>query len=194
MCDTVILVEQQQQQQQQAPIAVLCRGGAEPPAEPPAVLCRGGAEPPAEPPSIESQFNSLLQDLSSFKLQLSDIQTKVRSLEKHITKELKSKGKTEKKQTTLKLISQTGFNKAVPISDELCVFLSKPLGTSLSRTEVTQFITNYIRDHKLQDMSTRKLIQPNEALFKLLHLKSSDEEVTYFNLQKYLNIHFTASA
>lgn len=146
-------------------------------------------EPPPAP-TIESQFNSLLQDLSCFKLQLHDIQGKVKLLEKSITKELKSKGKQEKKQTTLKLQLPSGFDKPAPISEDMCLFLGKPIGSTMSLTELTQFITNYIRDNKLQDMTERKIIKPNEALIKLLKIKSPDEQVTYFNLQKYLSIHY----
>jgi chromatin remodeling complex protein RSC6 len=158
-------------------------GGAEPQPQ----NCRVGAEPQ---PTIESQFNSLLQDLSCFKLQLHDIQGKVKLLEKTITKELKSKGKQEKKQTTLNLQLPSGFDKPAPISEDMCLFLGKPIGSTMSLTELTQFMTNYIRDNKLQDMKERKIIKPNEALIKLLKLKSPDEQVTYFNLQKYLSIHF----
>ena len=147
------------------------------------------AEPPPAP-TIESQFNSLLQDLSCFKLQLHDIQGKVKLLENSITKELKSKGKQEKKQTTLKLQLPSGFDKPAPISEDMCLFLGKPIGSTMSLTELTQFITNYIRDNKLQDMKERKSIKPDAALIKLLKLKSPDEQVTYFNLQKYLSIHY----
>ena len=147
------------------------------------------AEPPPAPTN-ESQFNSLLQDLSCFKLQLHDIQGKVKLLEKSITKELKSKGKQEKKQTTLKLQLPSGFDKPAPISEDMCLFLGKPIGSTMSLTELTQFMTNYIRDNKLQDMKERKIIKPNEALIKLLKIKSPDEHVTYFNLQKYLSIHY----
>jgi chromatin remodeling complex protein RSC6 len=146
-------------------------------------------EPPPAP-TIESQFNSLLQDLSCFKLQLHDIQGKVKLLEKTITKELKSKGKQEKKQTTLKLQLPSGFDKPSSISDEMCLFLGKPIGSTMSLTELTQFMTNYIRDNKCQDMTERKNIKPDEVLRKLLKLKTPDEQVTYFNLQKYLSIHF----
>lgn len=149
---------------------------------------------PIESPSIESQFNSLLQDLSLFKTQLSDIQSKVRILEKTITKELKNKEKQEKKQekkqtTLFKLQQPSGFDKVAPVSEELCLFLNKPNGSMLSRTEVTTAVTNYIRNHKLQNMTNRKKIMPNEALSTLLHLTENDE-LTYFNLQKYLSIHF----
>ena len=161
-------------------------------AEPQPQNCRvacvaGGAEPQ---PTIESQFNSLLQDLSCFKLQLHDIQGKVKLLEKSITKELKSKGKQEKKQTTLKLQLPSGFDKPAPISEDMCLFIGRPIGSTMSLTELTQFITNYIRDNKCQDMTERKIIKPDAALRKLLKIKSPDEQVTYFNLQKYLNIHF----
>ena len=148
------------------------------------------AEPPPPAPTIESQFNSLLQDLSCFKLQLHDIQGKVKLLEKTITKELKSKGKQEKKQTTLKLQLPSGFDKPAPISEDMCLFIGRPIGSTMSLTELTQFITTYIRDNKCQDMTERKIIKPDAALRKLLKIKSPDEQVTYFNLQKYLNIHF----
>jgi chromatin remodeling complex protein RSC6 len=141
-------------------------------------------------PTIECQFNSVLQDLMSFKTQINEIQSKFRLLEKTVTKELKNRTKQEKKKPTLKMQQPTGFAKPAPITDELCIFMGKPLGSAVARTELTQFITTYIRNNKLQDMNMRKRIKPDEALYKLLQLKSHDEEVTYFNIQKYLNAHF----
>ena len=162
--------------------------------EPTAVLASVVLAEPvaAAAPSIETQFNSLLQDLSLFKTQLSDIQTKVRLLEKTITKELKNKDKQEKKQSTiaLKIQQPSGFDKPAPVTEELCMFLRKPVGTLLARTEVTTAVTNYIRTHKLQDMTQRKKIKPDEALSTLLHLGENAEQLTYFNLQKHLSIHF----
>ena len=70
------------------------------------------------------------------------------------------------------------------------MFLRKPVGTLLARTEVTTAVTNYIRTHKLQDMTQRKKIKPDEALSTLLHLGENAEQLTYFNLQKHLSIHF----
>ena len=142
-------------------------------------------------PSIDSQFNSLLSDLTIFKTYLSDIQTKVRLLEKTVKSEIKNEQKNKIKQERIKKVQQpTGFDKPVPVSDELCLFMNKPLKSLIGRTEATNYITNYIRHHKLQDMLDRKIIKPNEALNALLHLSPSSEPLTYFNLQKYLNLHF----
>jgi len=147
-------------------------------------------EEPQITPSIESQFNSLIQDLTCFKSQLHDIQSKFRLLEKTVTKELKNRTRQEKKKV-VKVQQPTGFTKPALVSDELCIFMNKPNGTAVARTEVTKFITDYIRDNKLQDMALRKRIIPNDTLRKVLHIKSDDEELTYFNIQKYLNIHFS---
>ena len=155
-------------------------------------------EAAAPAPSIESQFNNLLQDLTCFKTYLSDIQSKVRLLEKTVTKELKNElkqlHKQEKKKATTKIQLPLGFNKPSLISNELALFMGKPLNTLLARTEVTKIITAYIRDNKLQDMTHRERIMPNEALRVLLHFQTQPiEPLTYFNLQKYLSVHFIKS-
>jgi chromatin remodeling complex protein RSC6 len=151
------------------------------------------AEPPPAP-TIESQFNSLLSDLTVFKTYLSDIQSKVRLLEKTVKSEIKNEQKNKIKQERIKKVQQpSGFDKPIVVSDELCLFMNKPLKSLIGRTDATNYITNYIRHHKLQDMLDRKIIKPNEALNALLHLSPSSEPLTYFNLQKYLNVHFNGA-
>jgi chromatin remodeling complex protein RSC6 len=140
-------------------------------------------------PSVESQFNNLLQDLSIFKTHLSDIQGKIKVLEKTVKTELKNKCRQEKIKPLLKVQLPSGFDKPVPVSDELCIFMNKPVKSLAARTEVTRFITNYICVNKLQDMRDRKVIKPNEALQKLLYVREG-EVVTYFNLQSHLQKHF----
>jgi hypothetical protein len=140
--------------------------------------------PTDQPLTIETQFTSLAQDLISIKTLINEMQSKFRLLEKSVAKNNKPP-KPEKK-----VIQPSGFDAPVKISDELCIFMNKPLGSILSRPSVTDYVMNYIRSNKLQDMTKRKKINPNETLYNLLRLKSIDEEVTYFNLQKYLNEHF----
>ena len=138
---------------------------------------------------LQTIFESLHQDLNGFKTQITEMQSKVRLLEKTIKKDLK---KNEKKKPTTSSISissakgATGFAKPGPVTDELCVFMQKPLGSEISRTAATEYIIQYIRTHKLQDMKNRKKIIPNEALLQLLPTTA----LTYFNLQKYLTVHF----
>jgi len=83
----------------------------------------------------------------------------------------------------------SGFAVPTKISDELCEFMNKPKGSSAARTEVTQYIIKYIKDNKLQWEENRKVIKPNTPLKNLLAVKKN-EEVTYFNIQRFMNKHF----
>ena len=83
----------------------------------------------------------------------------------------------------------SGFVKPTRISDELAKFLEKTPGTEMARTEVTRDINKYIRTHNLQDKENGRKINPDPKLAALLKLKKSDE-LTYFNLQKYMSPHF----
>ena len=128
-------------------------------------------------PTIESQFTSLL-------LELSNIQTKVRLLEKTVLKKAKVETKIQ---------HPSGFDLPTPITDDLCAFMNKPAGSTSTRPIATNYILNYIRQNKLQDLIDRKKIKTDERLRHLLRLNSTDEEITYFNLQKYLQVHFTTN-
>ena len=61
--------------------------------------------------------------------------------------------------------------------------------TEMARTEVTREINAYIREHKLQDKDNGRKIIADKKLTGLLKLKKGDE-LTYFNLQKYMSPHF----
>lgn len=89
--------------------------------------------------------------------------------------------------------SPSGFVKPTLISNELASFLKKPAGSELARTEVTREINSYIRSHGLQDKENGRKINPDKALAKLLKLKPTDE-LTYFNLQRYMSPHFQKAA
>ena len=83
----------------------------------------------------------------------------------------------------------SGFVKPTLISDELAMFLGKPVGTEMARTEVSRAINRYIKENGLQDPENDRKINPDEKLRNLLSLKEEDE-LTYFNLQKYMKPHF----
>ena len=59
----------------------------------------------------------------------------------------------------------------------------------MARTQVTREINGYIRAHKLQDPKNGRHILADAKLKKLLKLKKEDN-LTYFNLQKYMSPHF----
>jgi chromatin remodeling complex protein RSC6 len=83
----------------------------------------------------------------------------------------------------------TGFTKPMLISDELAMFLGEPAGTEMARTDVSRKINSYIKENGLQDTENGRKINPDEKLRKLLVL-SEEDELSYFNLQKYMKHHF----
>jgi chromatin remodeling complex protein RSC6 len=87
----------------------------------------------------------------------------------------------------------SGFAKPALISDELCSFLGKPSGTEMARTEVTKHITSYIKENNLQNAANKREIAPDAALKTLLNI-GKDDTLTFFNLQKYMKVHFPKAA
>jgi hypothetical protein len=84
----------------------------------------------------------------------------------------------------------SGFVAPTLLSDELATFLGKPVGTMMARTDVSKLINTYIQTHRLQDVQNGRKINPDAKLRKLLRLPNG-EELTYFNLQKYMKHHFS---
>ena len=87
----------------------------------------------------------------------------------------------------------SGITKPTQVSDAMCEFMGKPKGSLIARTEVTKFITNYIKENNLKDQAVKRHINPDASLRKLLNVPQSDQ-LTYFNLQKYMTSHFAPKA
>ncbi len=117
------------------------------------------------------------------------IQNNIRCLERQTKKHIKTLEKELIKRRPKNKKKPSGFAQPVDISRELCEFLEKPNGTQMARTEVTQYIINYIKCHKLQNEENKKIIKPDNKLLSLLDIENN-AELTYFNLQSYMNRHF----
>ena len=140
--------------------------------------------------TLSDSFTELLSQLSSLRTQLTSVTTAARALQKRADRELKAAQKSaRKRQRKTGNRAPSGFVKPTKISMELATFLGKPQGTEMARTEVTREINTYIRAHKLQDPKNGRVIRADAALRKLLKLKK-DDELTYFNLQRYMSPHF----
>lgn len=87
----------------------------------------------------------------------------------------------------------SGITKPAAVSDEICSFMGVNKGTLVARTEVTKYITNYIKQNNLKDTSVPRKINPDSKLQSLLSVPNG-ETLTYFNLQKYLTKHFPKKA
>lgn len=133
------------------------------------------------------EFLAKLQQIGTL---ISSLKTEYRTLEKQWHRELKVAQKaSSKRKRKAGNRSPSGFVKPTRISDELAKFLDKPTGSEMARTVVTKEINTYIRNHNLQDKDNGRKINPDTKLAALLKLKKSDE-LTYFNLQKYMSPHF----
>jgi chromatin remodeling complex protein RSC6 len=135
-----------------------------------------------------------LAKLQQATLALSSLKTEFRTLEKQWSRELKAaqKANSRRKRKSGNR-APSGFVKPTRISDELAAFLGKEKGTEMARTAVTRDINAYIRSNNLQDKENGRKINPDSKLVALLKLKKEDE-LTYFNLQRFMSPHFTKSA
>jgi len=159
------------------------------------------APAPAPEPVVEDapevsddSVASKLGDYSAKLQQLANLFTSLKSdfktLEKTVSRELKNAQKNSQKKRKVSANRQpSGFVKPTRISDELAAFLGKTVGSEMARTEVSKEINLYIREKKLQDKDNGRKIHPDAALTKLLNI-GKGEELTYFNLQRYMKHHF----
>jgi upstream activation factor subunit UAF30 len=85
----------------------------------------------------------------------------------------------------------SGFMRPVKISDELASFLGKATGTVMGRQDANDEIRKYVSTHNLKETEKGKgrNINPDAKLSALLKLPAN-EQLTYFNLQKYMKPHF----
>lgn len=132
-------------------------------------------------------FAGMLQNLSS---QITALRSELKTLERDTTREMRNQEKANaKRKRKTGNRKPSGFVKPTLISSELASFLGKPDGTEMARTEVTREINAYIKSNKLQDATNGRRIIPDAKLKTLLKIKKGDE-LTYFNLQKYMSTHF----
>jgi chromatin remodeling complex protein RSC6 len=85
--------------------------------------------------------------------------------------------------------ANNAFLKPKPLSPELCTFMGIAAGSLRSQTQVTKFISDYVKSHSCFDPNFKRRILPNAVLAKLLRVDDKTE-VTYLNLQKFLKVHF----
>jgi len=117
------------------------------------------------------------EQIQSFKT----LQNKVHKMTKSLRKEKRNKRDQKSKPS--------GFNKPIKVSAELETFLGITKDELIARTTVTKLVHDYIKSQELKDEKDGRIIRADDKLRTLLKLKKEDE-LTYFNLQKYLNVHF----
>ena len=145
--------------------------------------------------SLEDQFKDILTRLQQFRTLSQTLMADVKKLQKNVNRQVRESTRKNKKRKNADGSKRppSGFAKPTLISDSLCQFLGVESGTMMARTEVTKHLTKYIKAHELQDEANKRIINYDSALAGLLNVKPSDE-VTYFNLQRYMKPHFPQSA
>jgi chromatin remodeling complex protein RSC6 len=136
--------------------------------------------------ALSTEFSNKLNQVFSA---LSVLRADYKNLERKYMKELKASQKLNFRKKRKANRAPSGFVKPTKISVELATFLGKPVGFEMARTEVTREINKYIRANNLQDSVNGRKINPNPELAKLLKISPTDE-LTYFNLQRFMSPHF----
>lgn len=139
--------------------------------------------------SIEVHFDNLYLTLTAFKQAISTMNNHLKLLERDMKKELRVLKKVTNKQKAKGNRKPSGFAKPSDVSVELCSFMGREKGTQIARTEVTQYLISYIKEHQLQFAENKKVILPDTKLKSLLGVDDKTQ-VTYFNLQGLMNKHF----
>jgi chromatin remodeling complex protein RSC6 len=142
--------------------------------------------------NYDQEFATVLEQLSNAQNTIKSLMTTVRALEKRVARDRKvmqKKMKGRAKRVVDPNKPPSGFAKPGPVSDELRSFLKLGPDELIARTEVTKKITEYCKAHNLQKAEDKRTINVDGPLKKLLRLKKGDE-LTFFNLQKYMKVHY----
>jgi len=154
-------------------------------------------EPTQSLHDLFTNLNKAFQDLNSH---VSLLKNEFRQVEKQVTREMRVLDKMNARRNKNKgNRAPSGFVKPTKISNDLAAFLGKEPGTLMARTDVTKQITAYIRANDLQDKTNGRLILADDKLKKLLNydektVTDPKQQLSYFNLQRFLSGHFEKSA
>jgi hypothetical protein len=170
------------------PAATSVAAPAVPVATPAAVAADVAAAPAT---TIDDDLKSVLTTLTSLRETISGMITEVKRLDKRVHREIKDARRRKRRvpkegEEGAKPRGPSIFEIPTKVTDELCRFLGKPAGTLISRSNVTKELNNYVKAHNLK---IKHDIKPDAPLRKLLQVPET-EQLTYFNLQKYLNKHY----
>ena len=153
-------------------------------------------EPTQSLHDLFTNLNKAFQELNSH---VSLLKNEFRQVEKQVTREMRVLDKMNARRNKNKgNRAPSGFVKPTKISNDLAAFLGKEPGTLMARTDVTKQITAYIRANDLQDKTNGRLILADDKLKKLLNydektVTDPKQQLSYFNLQRFLSGHFEKS-
>ena len=136
-------------------------------------------------------FKAVVTALDDAMTTIKGLKSRLQKLEKQVHRDHRANIKKirGKKRRVADPNNPSGFNKPGPVSNELRKFLSLKKDELISRTDVTKSIHAYCKDKGLQDNKDKRILKPDASLRKLLKMGKTDE-LTFFNLQKYMKVHY----
>jgi chromatin remodeling complex protein RSC6 len=144
--------------------------------------------------SLKNILQTLTDQSSMIKGLMGTIRAAIKESDKQSKELEKLRNKRSRNKTERAASSQpSGITKPVAISDELAKFLGVAPGTLVPRNEVTKGVSGYVKANNLSDPTNKqRFVLDDRAEAKVLKvlLGNPTEEVTYFNLQKYLKHHY----
>ena len=146
----------------------------------------------SDTPYLE-EFSAVVTELDTALALVRNLKSRVQKLEKQVHRDNKAllkraNGKRARKPRDPNA-PKSGFAKPGPVSVEMGKFLGLEKDGLISRTDVTKKIHEYCKAKDLQDPADKRHIKPDASLRKLLKM-NKDDDLTFFNLQKYMKVHF----
>lgn len=152
-------------------------------------------------PETKVEVDPMVQQLNSMASLLEVLNKTSKSLSmemKSLTKDV-NKLRVSKKPKVKKVVDPdvprkiSALEKPVEITSELSEFLGLTVGEHQSRQFITQQINKYVKDHNMQNPENRRYIlldtcDEGKKLNELL--RSPDQPLTFFNIQRYLKVHY----
>jgi chromatin remodeling complex protein RSC6 len=139
------------------------------------------------------EFTAVVTELDSAMTTIRNLKARLQKLEKQVHRDTKALNKKANGKRARKPrdpnAPKSGFAKEGPVSDEMRKFLGLKKDELISRTDVTKRIHEYCKSKNLQDPADKRQIKPDASLRKLLKMGKGDD-LTFFNLQKYMKVHF----
>lgn len=135
----------------------------------------------AAPSTMETQFKTILDNISSLAKFAKTLQDDVKTLQK-LCKTLEKKSKSRKKRP----------QDPMALSKTLCKFLGVAEDTHMTKADVMKQISAFIKENNLQIAEDKRRFVPNKKLSALFNVKATKEtKMTFVEINKYITQHLT---
>lgn len=177
--------------------------------EEPVVVETAVVEETTEVDSMKQRFERLIKTKQDLLIELKREVQELKKMQRdheHAIKEASKRSRKKRVRDENSTRKPSGFASPVVVSDELYSFLESfgvKKGDPIARTDVTRYVTTYIKDKDLQNPENRREIVPDTVLDRLFgpameHKDPNDATsplvYTYLKLQRYLSQHFPKKA